>query len=173
LRVGAGLEALSSADGLDVAVVAGVGGRTAVRMLDREDLLRLGVRRLILQPQTEWATVRRWLFHHDFAIVDEGLVRERRRDYLILAAEPAATATESWHPDIPLDEQFEAGPRLLTAGDPLAEAYWRRELRRQERILRIAGPGGDARAVALARRALSRRILHRLGDREAPRRALI
>ena len=87
LRLGEGLAPLAAADRLDVLVLAGMGARSMVRILEDPRLAGLALRRLVLQPQTEPARLRRWLGEHGFAIVGESRASERGRDYLVIAAE--------------------------------------------------------------------------------------
>jgi hypothetical protein len=53
----------------------------------------LGVRRLVLQPQTEVARLRRWLAECGFAVVAEVGAVERGRTYSVLVADAAPPAT--------------------------------------------------------------------------------
>ncbi len=87
LRAGDGLAALHSADRIDVVVLAGMGSRKMIRILDDERLLRLAVRRLVLQPQCEAPLLRRWLAGQGFCIVAERYPVERGRSYVVMAAD--------------------------------------------------------------------------------------
>jgi len=166
LRRGEGLTPLRAADGLDVLVLSGLGARTIVRILDDPRLAELGLGRLVVQPQTEPARVRRFLFDRGWEIVGERMARERGRDYVAIAAEPTSGRTEL--EDDP-ELLVEAGPCLLRSRDPIVADHWRRELRRHERLL-SRGATGAGRASAGRRIRLARRILERLArstDREA------
>jgi tRNA (adenine22-N1)-methyltransferase len=153
---------LTADDGIEVVVIAGLGGRSVVRILEmaREGLARL--RRLVLQPQTGVARVRRWLAGGGFGIVAEQVARERRRFYFALAAEPAPGADPEHHSRLDPEDLLEAGPALILSADPLLTQYWQAQLRRQERILRRARPGSGLEKAA-GRRALALRILAALG----------
>lgn len=87
LRAGDGLAALDPADRIDVVVLAGMGSRKMIRILADERLLRLAIRRLVLQPQCEAQRLRRWLADQGFGIVAESRSLERGRSYLVIAAE--------------------------------------------------------------------------------------
>ncbi len=86
LRCGDGLAPLHPADGLDVLVLAGLGGFTIVRILSQPDRGRLGIRRYVLQPATDAALVRRWLLAHGLGRMDERLVEVRGRFHPVIAA---------------------------------------------------------------------------------------
>ena len=174
LRRGAGLAPLAPADALDVLVLCGLGARTIVRILGEPGLERLGLSRLVLQPQTEPARLRRFLLDRGHAIVAEVLVRERGHDYVVLAAEPCRGARPRAAHAADAEVLAEAGPCLAASSDPLVAEHWRRELERQQRILE-RGATGAGRARAQRRLALARRVLRRLNRNrvtpiECPRR---
>ncbi len=159
LRVGDGFTVLEPEDGVDVAVVAGLGGHAVVRILDHPARARLALRRLVLQPQTDPAVVRGWLAERGFRHAEERLVLDRGRFYALIAAEPGRERLV--HPRLSREDLLEAGPVLVRSGDPLVALYWTRWLDRHERILVRARPGA-ARDEALRQRDLARRVLEAL-----------
>ena len=161
LRSGDGLAVLSRRDTVTVVVLAGLGGHTIRRILDGPRRKTLAPARLVLQPQTAPAVVRRWLAGAGYRLVAERLVREARRFYVVLAAEPGAE--DLCHPSLSPGDLFEAGPLLVRSGDPLVEAFWRAELRRARAILERAR-GGRGRDDARARAALAGWVLAALHD---------
>lgn len=160
LRRAAGLDAVDDGDRIDVVTMAGLGARTIRGVLSPARLRRLGVERVVLQPQTEIRLVREWLREIDYGIVDERISRERGRDYVAIAAERGAVAASRWHQGDDEDDLLEAGPRLVESDDPLVRAHWTRELERLTRILHRAR--GPAHGSAARRRDLALRILGRL-----------
>jgi len=86
VREGDGFGAIEAGDRIDVVVLAGLGARTIVRILDDPRRRRLEPRLLLLQPQTEPALLRRWLAEHGYTVVDERRAHERGRCYVVLAA---------------------------------------------------------------------------------------
>lgn len=161
LRSGDGLAPLRSSDRIDVVVIAGLGGASVARILALGCVADLAVRRLVLQPRTEPALVRRWLAENGFRIVDERIGVERGRFFAAIAAE-AGRPTRSHDPAPPLSEEdlLEVGPCLARSGDPRVAAAWRAELVRNEAILRTARGGrGLGRAKAQCRVGLARRVL--------------
>ena len=156
LRIGDGFAVLAPEDGVDVAVIAGLGGHAVVRILDHPARDRLALRRLVLQPQTDPSLVRGWLVEHGFLHVDERLVLDRGRFYALIAAEPGWE--ELAHPVLSREDLLEAGPLLVLSRDPLVTLVWTRWLERHERILARARPSA-ARDEALRQRDLARRVL--------------
>lgn len=156
LRHGDGLAPLVPSDRLDVLVIAGLGGGTIARILDSPRRESLGARRVVLQPQTEAAGLRRWLVRHGLALVDERLALSAGRFYPILAAEPG----EQERGDTRLDREdlLEAGPCLVRRRDPLLRPLWEKEEARLVSIVSRARPG-RGRKAAEERLALARRVL--------------
>jgi len=159
LRYGDGLTILRAEDRIDVVVIAGLGAATISGILGARAVPPV---RLVLQPQTRPAELRRHLLERGMAIVAERILRERGREYFVLAAEPARGRPLPRHERLDLDDLIEVGPCLVHSQDPLLAPYWRRELSRCEHIRRSVtrGPGAEA---AGTREALARRILGALG----------
>ncbi len=165
LRVGDGLTVLAPEDGVDVVVVAGLGGQAIARILDHPIRRTLALRRLVIQPQTDPVAVRFWLVEHGFRHAEERLVLDRGRFYALIAAEPGREKLT--HPCLSREDLLEAGPLLVRSGDPLVTLFWTSWLERHDRILARARPGA-ARDEAVRQRDLARRVLAALGDRSAP-----
>ncbi len=156
-RKGSGLSILREGEIVDVAVLAGLGRRTIERILN--DAARSGpwpFRRLVVQPQTEVAGIRRWILDRRWAIAGERIVRDGGRYYFVIAAESESRCAAPSGPDRELI--VEAGPCLLRSGDPLVRRYWRRRLRETLRILDRAS-SGSGRAAARRRLEIARRVL--------------
>lgn len=155
-RHGDGLSVLDPGDRIEVLTLTGLGARTILKILEGDQLPRLGVRRVVLQPQSQWAELRRGLVPYGLGIVAETLVKERGRYYVVIAAEPGAA------PLLPAsglaaDELHEAGPGLIAAGGPVVRQYWLGQRDHHERVLLRAR--GKGRAEALRRRNLAARVL--------------
>jgi len=100
--VGDGAKAL--AEKADVAVIAGMGGETISGIIARgRD--ELADARLVLQPNVAAEDVRRQLAESGYAIHDEAVVRDGRRLYIIIAAEPGSMELN--------DMQLTVGPVLM------------------------------------------------------------
>ena len=88
LRAGDGLEPLEPRDDLDVLVLAGMGARKMMRILDDPRFAALALKRLVLQPQSEAERLCGWLSGLGIDIVDRAEVTDRGRSYVLFAAEP-------------------------------------------------------------------------------------
>jgi len=141
LRRGDGLAPLRPEDRVEVLVLTGMGSHTVLRILERTALDRLGIRRVVCQPQTDWPMLRRGLTERRLEIVDERLIRERGRYYLILAAEPRGELVHYRHPRLDHEQLLDAGPALAHSRDPVVVDYWRAQADRLTGIVRHASPG--------------------------------
>ena len=111
LRLGSGLTILKPGE-VSWAVIAGMGYRTIVEILEESQVIARSLDGLILQPMQDVAELRRWLSTNGYTIVDERLVKEEGKLFqiiLIKAGEP-----------IYMEEIFyEVGQVLFTKADPL------------------------------------------------------
>ncbi len=121
-------------DAPDVIVIAGMGGATIADIL-RKDRHRLGRARLILQPNVAAPLLRGALCEIGYAISQERVVRDGRRCYVIMTAEPGKA-------DYGLKERV-VGPVLLRTLPPELTDYARFRLRVTEKALKGADQGDD------------------------------
>jgi tRNA (adenine22-N1)-methyltransferase len=137
LRLGDGLKPLRREDGVEIVVIAGLGGRAICRMLlasrEKWDWFQM----LILQPMQETPLLRRWLVAHGMRLVSERLVREGAKIYEIMAVGRGRQAVAD-----PL--LFELGPCLVRERDPLLAALIKQKI-------------GRCRAIAAALQSSGRR----------------
>lgn len=88
-RLSDGVAALSPGEA-DTIVIAGMGGRLIVRILQQGEQVCKAAAELILQPQSEAASVRRFLRENGYRITQEDMVLEEGKFYPIIRAEHAA-----------------------------------------------------------------------------------
>ena len=86
LRLGNGLSVLEPGE-VSTVVIAGMGGELTSRLLAAEPDVTDLVERFVFQPRSRAGMLREWLWDHDWRIIEERLVRERRRLCQIFAAE--------------------------------------------------------------------------------------
>lgn len=132
-RLGDGLSPLSSRDRIEVVVLAGLGARSIARILGASPL---AVPRLVLQPQTEAPLLRRWLVEHGRRIVDEDLVRDGGRTYVVVAAEEGDASDDLDFEGLEPGDVLAAGPVLLRRRAPGLVEHWRRH---RDRLAPIGG----------------------------------
>lgn len=163
LRQGDGLRPLVPGE-VDVVVLAGMGGARMVRLLEEGEVVVSGLRSLVLQPNTEWALVRRWVAARGFSLAREVMVEDRGKFYVVLDVRPQEHDTAAWS-----EGELELGPRLSSERPPAFLAWLRHELARTERAAaRVAGRGDpgatrpDVKLLAMRERA--ERLRHALGS---------
>ena len=83
VRQSDGFERLKSNE-VDCAVLAGMGGNLIVRILSEHWQVTRSLKECIIQPQSEWEKVRRFLVEHDFAIIQEEMVKDAGKYYLMM-----------------------------------------------------------------------------------------
>ena len=88
VRIGDGLLALNEKDGVEVVVLAGMGGVTICSILQAagKDLQRY--QQIVLQPMGDLPHVRRWVYDNGFIIENERLALERGHYYEIITIKP-------------------------------------------------------------------------------------
>lgn len=163
-RFGDGLAAVRPEDRIDTVVVAGLGGRTIVRVLTAPDLALLAPARLVLQPRTEEAAVRAWLSRAGWRLAAERVSVERGRAHVTLVAALGDDGDLYRHDALGRDDLLAAGPHLVRSGEGAVEAWWRRERARLEAILARAAEG-PSRARAVERHARALRVLATISRR--------
>ncbi len=65
----------------DSAIVAGMGGKLMIRILEEGDPVRLGIKEAILQPQSDLDEFRRYLRGEGFVITDEKIILDEGKYY--------------------------------------------------------------------------------------------
>ena len=153
-RLCAGLSGVAPEE-TDVIVIAGMGGETIISVLQDAPWTADGRHRLLLQPMTKAAALRRWLADNGYTFTDEHLVEDKGRIYPILCVEGGVFR--------PLTEA-EALCGVLLADDPLYAAYLTEHItklrRSAEGLRRSSDPGGGrlaAQAESLAAELEERR----------------
>ncbi len=120
LRTGDGFDPLAPGE-CDVAILAGMGGRTIAEIVTRDRALTCTFKALVLCASHREGDIRPALATLGFGLASESLVIDRERFYEIIVARPLA--------ECPLDD-FDRdpvtaawGPRLFASRDPLLPAF--------------------------------------------------
>ena len=127
--------ALALKEPAQTAVIAGMGGATIARILDKgRD--KLAEARLVLQPNVAAPQLREALSACGYAITDERVVQDGRRNYVIIQAEPGESSYS-------LMERI-VGPVLLKRMPAELLPYARFRLRVAKKALEGARTSADA-----------------------------
>ncbi|MDE5976962.1 MAG: class I SAM-dependent methyltransferase [Turicibacter sp.] len=130
MRLGPGLSVLNPSE-VEGVVIAGMGGKLIVSILEDNISLSQSFQRLVLQPNIDANLLRNWLVHHQFKIVDEKIVLDEGKFYEVIVAKPT---DEEVHYN-KLDLEF--GPILrLQKENKVFHAKWSKEFAKNESILK-------------------------------------
>lgn len=154
-RAGDGLAAVRPSDAVDTVVLAGLGARTIVGILETPEAQRVSPTRLVLQPRTDGARLRRWLSSHGWHPVSELLTVERGRIHVTIAAERGGDAALYRHPALGRGDLLAAGPLLVRSRPAELTRAWTAQ---RDRLAAIARGGGSGPAMDRARRELARAL---------------
>lgn len=114
MRFGDGLQILRPGE-VTTVCISGMGGHLIANIIDDALDVAVTTKRLVLQPQNNISSLRRFLVGNGWQIVAEDIVIDRGFYYQIMAAERGAMKLS--------DEQAEFGPCLLAARHPLLGEY--------------------------------------------------
>ncbi|MGI6425444.1 MAG: tRNA (adenine(22)-N(1))-methyltransferase, partial [Tepidanaerobacteraceae bacterium] len=85
LRLGSGLKPIEPHEA-DIAVIAGMGGETILDILAESKKTAYSLERIILQPMTNQADLRKYLLTAGYTIFDEDVAIENNKFYEVLVA---------------------------------------------------------------------------------------
>lgn len=122
-----GLEKLSIEEA-DTILIAGMGGMLTIQILEDKPELVTKIRELILQPQSEINKVRRMLVDRGFLIVQENMIYEDGKYYMMMRAIPRDKVSEPEDFELRMPEHFHYGRLLLEQKHPILYAFLNWEL---------------------------------------------
>lgn len=149
VRVGDGLSPLLPGEA-QVIVIAGLGGEKIAAILARGKEVARTANRLVLQPMSQAAKLRRWLVANGWRIEKECLVEEKKRLYQVIVALPGEGQKLSW-----IEEEL--GPVFVHSGNPLLGKLINALISRYQREL--AGLAKSSSKEATARQGELRKRL--------------
>lgn len=128
-RLGGGLSILAPSE-VEGVVIAGMGGKLIVSILDADIPLTQSFKRLVLQPNIDANLVRVWLANHSFSIINEKIVLDEGKFYEVIVAEPSAKQPSYNELDL------EFGPILRqTPEHEVFNAKWMKEFNKNKEIM--------------------------------------
>lgn len=140
VRLGDGLAVLKPEE-VDVVVVAGMGGYLISQILTAgcEQLSAVG--RLVLQPNIGGSGLRKWLYQHNWQIIEETITQEDGLFYEIIVAEPGRNEALYDDADVSKEGLFDVGPILWRQKHPLLKGKLQDDLVRKQRVIRQLSHG--------------------------------
>ena len=103
-------------------VIAGMGGSLICRILADGSRVAAGAKELVLSPHSEWYEVRLFLQNNCYRIVDEDMLKEDGKYYVIMRAEHAGSVAEHLK-----DEELKFGPVLMKKRHPVLMDYLKKD----------------------------------------------
>ncbi|MDD3221477.1 MAG: class I SAM-dependent methyltransferase [Lachnospiraceae bacterium] len=119
LRLSDGLEKLKPGEA-DTVLAAGMGGPLMIRILEEGTSVLMDIDTLVLQPQSEIASVRRYLLEHDFRIQEEIMLVDEGKYYMAMKA--VHGITDGW-----TETEYLFGKHLLENKHPVLLEYLKKE----------------------------------------------
>jgi len=121
LRLGDGFDPLVAGEA-DVAILAGMGGRTIAEILTRDPAKTRSLSALVLCASHREADIRPALASLGYGLAREQLVLDRDRFYELIVARPLALCPTNHFDRDPVTAAW--GPRLFSPEDPLLGAFF-------------------------------------------------
>ena len=116
-------------DAVDTIVIAGMGGDTICRILDRAEWCMNRRYTLVLQPMTRAEVLRYWLVHNDVDIDNEDIVEDTGILYAVLTARYGGNTALN-------DAELYTGAFSMLKRHELFPAFLEQEIKRFRRLLR-------------------------------------
>lgn len=128
-RLSDGFEKIEDGE-IDLAVIAGMGGRLVLKMIEEKLSMIQTMRALVLQPQSDLALVRHRLNEWGFVFEEENMVLEEGKYYPAFRVSYSGENKKSL-----LEEEASFGPLLLKEKNPVLLSYLEKE---KEKFLEIS-----------------------------------
>lgn len=129
IRLGNGLNTIKKEDKIQTVVIAGMGGKLMVDILNEAWLKRAQYENLILEPNVGEMQVRDWLMIHGYEIIAEKMLAEAGHTYEIIKARLVKQV-------LPLTEsELFFGPKILNDKEPVFYQKWQRQLAYYNKLL--------------------------------------
>lgn len=127
LRQGNGLQVLEAGE-VDSIALAGMGGDTLVEILAYDWAKARSFKRLVFQPMTRSGVLRRAIAKQGWKIIEERVLRENDRFFVVIASEPGDSPYEMG------DLEIDIGPFILKADNNIKKQYMNFYLQRYRRV---------------------------------------
>ncbi|NCB03468.1 MAG: SAM-dependent methyltransferase, partial [Spirochaetia bacterium] len=152
LRLGDGFSLIDKGE-CDCAVIAGMGGKLIISILENDMDKTMSFKKLILQPRNAQEKLREWLYTKGFTILDEHLAREGRYICEIIVATRAGVGLEEESKSVVLsidkDLIFEISNLLIIKKDPLIFDLIQQKINIERDILSEIYRGGGGKSDRL------------------------
>lgn len=126
VKLSDGVKALSAGE-CDCVVVAGMGGALAVKIMEEGREVFKSLREFVLQPQSELAKVRQYLWENEYCVIAEDMVLEDGKFYPMMKVKSGSS-----NPYIQVELRY--GRELLMQKHPILKIFLEKEMLTKEMI---------------------------------------
>lgn len=127
VKLSDGVEALS-VGACDCVVVAGMGGALAVKIMEEGQAVFKSLQEFVLQPQSELAKVRQYLWENEYCVTAEDMVLEDGKFYPMMKVRNGASEDYT-------QIELRYGKCLLMQKHPVLKQFLEKEVQTKEAIL--------------------------------------
>jgi len=132
LRAGEGLAPIRPGE-VATLILAGMGAATIRRILSAHPEVVAATKRLVLQPNTDWAMVRAHVAAEGWGLDAEVLVEDAGKYYVVLSIDPTERRQVSWS-----ESDLRLGPHLRRARAPAFISYLEARIQQVQNALSSA-----------------------------------
>lgn len=126
VKLSDGVKALSAGE-CDCVVVAGMGGALAVKIMEEGREIFRSLREFVLQPQSELAKVRQYLWENEYCVIAEDMVLEDGKFYPMMKVKSGSS-----NPYTQVELRY--GRELLMQRHPILKIFLEKEMQTKEMI---------------------------------------
>ncbi|MBP2057061.1 tRNA (adenine22-N1)-methyltransferase [Lactobacillus colini] len=128
-RLGSGLSTIREEDKIDTVIIAGMGGKLMVDLLEKAKENKQVYPTLILEPNVGEANVRSWLSNNNYKIIQEKIIKVAGHIYELIKAEHS-------HKAVPLSlKDIIFGPILVKEKNEVFHEKWTNQLAYQKNLI--------------------------------------
>lgn len=153
LRISDGLDKYQPGEAQTL-ICAGMGGRLMQKILEKEPEKTKSFAQMILQPQSELLSFRKFLRETGYAIKREDMILEGDKFYPIIEAVPDKQG--NGYKNDELSDRF--GPRLLDARHPVLIKYLQREWENSRKLREVLKASKESRRAGMRCMELEKEI---------------
>ncbi|RWZ60054.1 tRNA (adenine-N(1))-methyltransferase [Halobacillus fulvus] len=132
VRLGDGLQVVEPGE-IQQVVVAGMGGPLIRDILNNGEDKLSRVNRIVVQPNIDARSLRRWFYERGFQLVAEEILEENGHIYEILVAEKGDAHAP--YSEVELEKELWLGPFLMRQKNEVFQKKWEEELNKKQKIL--------------------------------------
>lgn len=137
----------------ETVICAGMGGKLILRILEQDLETVRSLRECILQPQSEWEMLRKWLCGNEFLVAEENMIYEDGKYYPVMKVIPCRWGGNLQENVVQYDVvKNRFGPRLLEERNPVLLSYLKKEYAKLGGLLRSLKETENGRTAGQERR---------------------